>query len=336
MNKPELLPCPFCGGKHIGGPYHDERDGMYSFSCISRPGTSCASMCGLTVDSARERWNTRTPAKAVSEGDGLVERLREVGVSQQHIDTDFARSTNATGTIREAADTIERLQSVLSDPAGVHLNTLRGGIAKMTPAQIGHLYRGEEGTQVIAEIRRQSAAGELLEGVDDVVDTLRAAAVGDWGLCLSPDVLKGLAEAIERLMKERDEAQRLAYVPGLRRCAKCSLNLISSTFSASDGGITADNSPQDCLNGCGPMWPVTERQAGNDLSDRLDETRFFAALALGALEQARTNATAWHGAVEVASVILGFPVGLTPSEFGEACQQAAARVVNGPTVQERV
>lgn len=46
--------------------------------------------------------------------------------------------------------------SILSDPHAVHLNMLRGGLAKLTPAQIGHLYRGEEAEAVIAELRRQN------------------------------------------------------------------------------------------------------------------------------------------------------------------------------------
>ena len=33
----------------------------------------------------------------------VVERVREIADSQQHIDSDFARSTNATGDLRQAA-----------------------------------------------------------------------------------------------------------------------------------------------------------------------------------------------------------------------------------------
>lgn len=51
---------------------------------------------------------------------------------------------------------LAQIRKIISDGRAVHLNTLRGGIAKMTPAEIGHLYRGDEGAQVIGEIRRQS------------------------------------------------------------------------------------------------------------------------------------------------------------------------------------
>jgi hypothetical protein len=48
------------------------------------------------------------------------------------------------------------LEALLKDPNAVHLNMLRGGIAKLTPAQIGHLYRGDEAEEVIREVRRQN------------------------------------------------------------------------------------------------------------------------------------------------------------------------------------
>lgn len=46
--------------------------------------------------------------------------------------------------------------AMLSDPDAVHLNMLRGSIAKPSPAQIGHLYRGEDAVEVVAEVCRQN------------------------------------------------------------------------------------------------------------------------------------------------------------------------------------
>lgn len=43
-----------------------------------------------------------------------------------------------------------------TEPNAVHLAMLRGSIAKLTPAHIGHLYRGQEATEVVAEIYRQN------------------------------------------------------------------------------------------------------------------------------------------------------------------------------------
>lgn len=45
--------------------------------------------------------------------DDLIERLEEVGASQQHIDSDFARAKNAAGTVREAVAEIDRLNAAL-------------------------------------------------------------------------------------------------------------------------------------------------------------------------------------------------------------------------------
>lgn len=86
---------------------------------------------------------------------------------------------------------------------------------------------------------------------------LSAAPVGEGGVV---DTLK--ARIVEL------EAQ--VFVPGLHRCAKCGCKTVCNTLNAVTGTIRADSKPQDCPNGCGPMWPVTEREAGNDMADRLE------------------------------------------------------------------
>lgn len=48
------------------------------------------------------------------------------------------------------------IRDVLKDPTAVHLNMLRGGIAKPSPTNIGHLYRGEEAAEVVREVMRQN------------------------------------------------------------------------------------------------------------------------------------------------------------------------------------
>lgn len=52
--------------------------------------------------------------------------------------------------------TYEGVEDALKDPATVHINMLRGGIAKPTPTSIGHLYRGADAVEVVAEVRRQN------------------------------------------------------------------------------------------------------------------------------------------------------------------------------------
>jgi hypothetical protein len=77
-------------------------------------------------------------------------------------------------------------------------------------------------------------------------------------------------DALKRVADEMARLKKLVFVPGLRKCAKCNFSLMTTELRASDGSMRADNSPQECANGCGPMWPVTERDAGNELLDRID------------------------------------------------------------------
>ena len=93
----------------------------------------------------------------------------------------------------------------------------------------------------------------------------------EWHLFLSehtdalPFVAVQIAEAIEAL-----ELQ--VYVPGLWRCPKCKFQLVQSTLYAATGTVGARNEPGDkCPNCHGPLWRVTERQAGNDMVDRCEQ-----------------------------------------------------------------
>ncbi len=85
-------------------------------------------------------------------------------------------------------------------------------------------------------------------------------------LAAAPDLARALLEA----RKEVARLERLVYVPGVWRCAKCKLVLISTNLHADSGLMSPDNSPQQCANGCGPMWRKTERDAGNELIDQMD------------------------------------------------------------------
>lgn len=76
-----------------------------------------------------------------------------------------------------------------------------------------------------------------------------------------------LAKAVERIR----ELEALVYVPGLWRCAKCDCQVISTNLHANTGQMSANNEPQTCPNNCGPMWRVTERDAGNRLIDNADK-----------------------------------------------------------------
>lgn len=74
-----------------------------------------------------------------------------------------------------------------------------------------------------------------------------------------------VAQALSDLRAEVERLEKLVYVPGVWRCAKCNFRLISSHLNARNGTFTANNAPgEKCPNCDCSMWRVTERDAGND------------------------------------------------------------------------
>lgn len=101
-----------------------------------------------------------------------------------------------------------------------------------------------------------------------------------WKCCKYSDLELALSES-------RAECERLreqVYVPGIWRCAKCELELMTSILAVSSGSIHADNSPQVCPNNCGPMWRVTERDQRKE-AQALHEKEFLRAQAAEARER---------------------------------------------------
>lgn len=76
------------------------------------------------------------------------------------------------------------------------------------------------------------------------IDTLKQRELG-----YQSDLRQKDAE-IERLKK-------LAYVGGVFNCPKCKLRLTATTISMTDGVFYENREPQQCSNGCGPMWMQT-------------------------------------------------------------------------------
>lgn len=76
-----------------------------------------------------------------------------------------------------------------------------------------------------------------------------------------------------RILATISHLERLVYVPGQWRCAKCKFGLYRRTIDMAAGriGISEDdrNRPELCPNGCGPLWRVSEREVGNELCDRI-------------------------------------------------------------------
>lgn len=73
-------------------------------------------------------------------------------------------------------------------------------------------------------------------------------------------------------LKRLKGAEGLIYVPGSWVCDKCTFVQIRSTFSVGDGIVRADNSSwlDPCPNCDIPMRRQTEREAGNQMCERLE------------------------------------------------------------------
>lgn len=98
---------------------------------------------------------------------------------------------------------------------------------------------------------------------------------------------------VEWAIAEIDRLEEMVYVPGLWRCAKCDCRTMRAEIRVLDGAMRPLDKPQQCPNGCGPMWRVTERQAGNDLADRVGTLGAMVAdlqKQLGSIERAREQA----------------------------------------------
>lgn len=73
-----------------------------------------------------------------------------------------------------------------------------------------------------------------------------------------------------RILATIQHLESLVYVPGQWRCAKCKFVLYRRTIDMAAGRIgvseTDRNRPEVCPNECGPLWRVSEREAGKDVS----------------------------------------------------------------------
>jgi hypothetical protein len=73
-----------------------------------------------------------------------------------------------------------------------------------------------------------------------------------------------LLGGVERLREQ-------VHVPGEWKCAKCGFGVTCSTLSAHDGSIRPNEAPQQCANGCGPLWRVTERDRRREAYEVIDQ-----------------------------------------------------------------
>lgn len=77
--------------------------------------------------------------------------------------------------------------------------------------------------------------------------------------------------AVHLLLDDFDQLEKLVYVPGVLKCAKCGFGLIKTNLHVRTGNFSANNEPDYCPNDGAPLWRVTERDAGNEMIDRASE-----------------------------------------------------------------
>lgn len=80
----------------------------------------------------------------------------------------------------------------------------------------------------------------------------------------------------------------VTHVPGLWRCAKCKLDVLSTNLHVYSGTTSANTEPHECPNGCGPMWRVSEADYRKELLAQVN--RLF--YENRALKEAQPSATA--------------------------------------------
>ena len=89
------------------------------------------------------------------------------------------------------------------------------------------------------------------------------------------DGAKWQFDQLKSQLEEKDariaELEKLTYIAGHLECPKCKFHLVKNYLDASSGNISANNSPETCHNGCGPMWKVTYRENYKELYESFDK-----------------------------------------------------------------
>ena len=77
-------------------------------------------------------------------------------------------------------------------------------------------------------------------------------------------------QTIEKVAAERDALEAKIYLPGHWRCPKCKFYCVSTNIHVDSGGFSANEEPQQCANGCGPLWRVTHEESANEMVERCE------------------------------------------------------------------
>lgn len=115
--------------------------------------------------------------------------------------------------------------------------------------------QGEDGEQFVKDAIR-SAYDRGYNDARVPLNLPRDNAPGYRGREMSEEIATDALARLRRLPSP--EANKDGYVPGTWRCPKCNFRLLQSNLNASDGTVTARDTPGDkCPNCDGPLWRVT-------------------------------------------------------------------------------
>lgn len=85
------------------------------------------------------------------------------------------------------------------------------------------------------------------------------------------DAIAALQTRVETELRKVLTLENKVYLKGHWRCAKCDFYQVSTNLYVPSGNMLANDTPQECANGCGPMWRVTHEQSCNTVVDRLEK-----------------------------------------------------------------
>ncbi len=117
--------------------------------------------------------------------------------------------------------------------------------------------------------------------------------------------IRTILAALSTTQAERDAAIARAeaaeagsqFRPGVFRCAKCALRVVSTTLHAQSGETSLPNTGGQCPNSCGPLWPVTwesECRAADVLVDAVFDRAEAAERDLSAVREGLERACTCH------------------------------------------
>lgn len=80
-----------------------------------------------------------------------------------------------------------------------------------------------------------------------------------------------LAVLARQFLRSQETIAKNVHVPGMWRCAKCQFVLVQSNLNATDGTITARDTPGDKCPNCNvPLWRLTWREHAAEMAERLE------------------------------------------------------------------